>query len=58
LEADLDHDGQDDAIFEFLTSDVGISCGETEAILIGETTGGLLFEGTDLIKTACEAHCH
>jgi len=58
LNVNVDHDGIDDATFEFLTSDVGISCGETSATLTGETTGGQPFEGTDSIQTQCNAACH
>jgi hypothetical protein len=58
LAANVDNDGLDDATFDFLTGDVGISCGETEATLTGETTGGLPFEGTDSITTQCNALCH
>ncbi len=58
LAADVDSDGIDDATFEFLTSDAGISCGETEATLTGTTTGGDIFEGTDFIETQCNVGCH
>ena len=58
LAANVDSDGLDDATFDFLVGDVGISCGETEATLTGKTTGGLLFEGTDTITTQCNAVCH
>jgi hypothetical protein len=58
LAANVDSDGINDATFDFLTGDVGISCGETEATLTGETTIGQLFEGTDIITTQCNALCH
>ena len=58
LAADLDSDGLDDATFEFRLGSVGISCGETEATLKGETTSGQPFEGTDVISTVCNAGCH
>jgi hypothetical protein len=54
----VDSDGIDDAIFQFLTSDSGISCGEISATLTGETTGGQAFQGTDTIVTDCDAVCH
>ena len=55
---DLDSDGIDDAQFEFLTGDSGITCGETSATLTGWTTTGEFFEGTDVIQTECNAACH
>jgi hypothetical protein len=58
LATNLDSDGLDDATFEFRLGSVGISCGETEATLKGETTSGQLFEGTDVISTVCNAGCH
>ncbi len=58
LATNLDNDGLDDATFEFRLASVGISCGETEATLKGETTSGQLFEGTDVISTVCNASCH
>jgi hypothetical protein len=58
LATNLDNDGLDDATFEFRLGSVGISCGETEATLKGETTSGQLFEGTDVISTVCNAGCH
>jgi hypothetical protein len=58
LSANVDGDGIDDATFEFLTSDVGISCGETTASLVGETISGQQFQGTDTITTQCKAGCH
>jgi hypothetical protein len=54
----LDADGIDDAVFGFLTSDAGISCGETSATLTGSTTGGQAFQGSDTIQTQCNAQCH
>jgi len=45
-------DGFDDMVFHFNTQDTGITCGDTEATLLGETFGGDAFTGTDSVKTA------
>ena len=45
-------DGFDDMVFHFNTQDTGITCGDTEATLLGETFGGDVFTGTDSVKTA------
>jgi len=57
----LDADGIDDALFEFLNSDIGLdpACADTELTLTGVTTGGEPFEGTDA-DISCNASqgCH
>lgn len=45
-------DGFDDMVFHFNTQGTGITCGDTEATLSGETFGGDAFTGTDSVKTA------
>ena len=45
-------DGFDDMVFHFNTQDTGITCGDTEATLLGETFGGDAFTGTDSVNTA------
>lgn len=54
----VDGDGIDDAVFDFLNSDSGIGCGDTSATLTGETNAGQAFEGTGPIQTRCNATCH
>ena len=51
---DVNNDGFADSVFHFRTQDTGISCGDTEATLIGDTFGGGVgpFTGTDSVKTA------
>lgn len=48
---DVDGDGDMDAKLHFKTRDTGISCGDTEATLTGETFAGDAFSGADTIKT-------
>lgn len=55
---DVDSDGLNDAQFEFLTGDSGISCADTDATVAGETTGGAAFTGNDSITADCDAQCH
>jgi len=45
-------DGFEDMVFHFNTQGTGITCGDTEATLLGETFGGDAFSGTDSVKTA------
>ncbi|MDB4308049.1 hypothetical protein N9985_02040 [Gammaproteobacteria bacterium] len=45
-------DGFEDMVFHFKTQGTGITCGDTEATLSGETFGGDAFTGTDSVKTA------
>jgi hypothetical protein len=58
MDKDYDSDGIMDAKFKFLMGDTGISCQDTEASIIGETTGNEPFIGTDLIAANCDARCH
>ena len=48
---DVDSDGDLDMVLHFKARDAGITCGDTEATLTGETIGGVPIEGTDAIKT-------
>ena len=47
-----------DANFLFRVADVGVVCSDTEITLVGETTGGEAFEGTDAIRTINCPSCH
>lgn len=49
---DVDGDGDTDLVLHFKTADSGISCGDTEAKLKGQTYGGVPIIGVDAIKTA------
>lgn len=52
---DVDEDGDLDLILHFKTQETGIQCGDTEAILTGETFSGQIIEGVDSINTVgCE----
>jgi hypothetical protein len=55
-----DNDGLDDAEFDFLTGDSGISCADRNpnVTLKGETIANVPFEGTDAIVKDCDAVCH
>ena len=46
---DIDRDGDTDLILQFATAETGITCGDTEATLIGETLEGVSITGTDSI---------
>ena len=48
---DINKDGLGDLLLRFKVSQTGISCGDTEATLVGETFDGLSFIGTDSIET-------
>jgi hypothetical protein len=48
---DVDLDGDADLVAHFRTQETGIACGDTEATLTGETTGGQPIEGSDSINT-------
>ena len=48
---DVDGDGHGDLLLHFDTQETGIACGDTVAILTGETFDGKPIEGTDTIKT-------
>ena len=51
---DVNGDGADDFVVHFKASATGISCGDTDATLTGDTSGSGdgPFEGTDAVKTA------
>jgi len=49
---DVDGDGDSDLVLHFKTQETGISCGDTEASLTGETFGGESITGTDWVKTS------
>ena len=48
---DIDNDGDMDLLFHFRTRETGISCGDTEATLTGQTWDGTLISGTDSVNT-------
>lgn len=48
---DVDGDGDTDLQLHFPTQDTNITCGQTIAVLVGETWAGTKIEGTHLIKT-------
>jgi uncharacterized delta-60 repeat protein len=50
-EADVDLDGDVDAIFVFPFEDVGVTCGDTELFVTGATTGGDEIRGIGAIRT-------
>lgn len=52
---DFDSDGDEDLLLFFETASTGISCGDTEATLTGQTLDGQPFEGTDtVVPVACD----
>jgi hypothetical protein len=57
--SDVDNDGNQDATFDFKTSETGINCGEsqTSATLYG-TADSKPFNGTNLFTDECDAVCH
>ena len=58
--ADFDGDSNTDAAFLFETSNSGISCGDTDITLSGETFSGEFFIGADMISTieCVSGGCH
>lgn len=50
---DVDWDGDPDLVFKFRIRSTGIACGDTEAVLTGETFAGEAFSASDRIKTLC-----
>ena len=48
---DVNGDFFDDMVFHFKVSDTGITCGDTDATLTGETFDATPIEGTDSVKT-------
>lgn len=51
---DVDGDGDINMILHFDTQSTGIWCGDTAALLTGETDDGQAFEGSDSIVTVCK----
>ncbi len=49
---DVNDDGFPDMVFHFRSRDIGITCGNTEATLTGQTFGGDAIANTDSVKTA------
>jgi len=49
---DANRDGFTDLIVRFATAEAGIAFGDTEACLLGETTGGLAIAGCDAIDAS------
>lgn len=48
---DVDSDGDDDMILDFLTQDTGIAAGDTEADLAGTNVDGWAIHGSDSVRT-------
>ena len=48
---DINNDGVDDLLLQFSIPQTGISCGDDEATLTGETFGGQSIIGTDSVRT-------
>jgi hypothetical protein len=48
---DADGDGDADLILHFKTEATGITCGDTNALLTGQTVGGIEIEGSDSVST-------
>ena len=48
---DVNGDGKPDLVLHFRTQETGIACGDTEAVLTGETFAGDPLQGADAIKT-------
>jgi hypothetical protein len=48
---DVNKDGIGDLLLRFKMPETGIACGDTEAVLIGETFDGQSITGTDSVKT-------
>jgi hypothetical protein len=52
---DINGDGLEDLICHFYTEDTGFICGDTEAVLKGETMDGIPIEGWDSVRIVpCE----
>ena len=47
---DVNGDGVPDLVAHFRTQDTGLSNGDTQATLIGETNGGTALEGSDAVR--------
>ena len=47
---DVNEDGFTDLVSHYKQKDTGLSSGDTEACLTGETLGGILFEGCDSVR--------
>jgi hypothetical protein len=49
---DADGDGDIDMVLRFRIQDTGIQCGQTSAVLTGQTAGGPTITASDVIRTA------
>jgi hypothetical protein len=49
-DVDVDGDGRLDMVFYFKGRQVGVTCGDVSAMLVGATFGGEKFEGTDSVE--------
>jgi hypothetical protein len=48
---DVDGDGDTDLILHFNAQEAGIACGDTNALLTGQTVAGMEIEGSDSVST-------
>jgi hypothetical protein len=48
---DVNHDGRPDLLLHFNTQDTGIRCGDTAAVLTGQTFSEQPIQGSDTIQT-------
>ena len=55
---DVDSDGIDDARFNFVMSEAGFGCSDTDGSIGGEMNNGLAFGGSDTFTADCNAQCH
>ena len=55
---DVDHDGDNDLVLHFKTSETGIQVGDEEARITGQTFDGQDVEGGDVIDTGVTAPVH
>jgi hypothetical protein len=51
---DVDEDGDMDLLFHFKTQELALEAAETEAVLSGETFGGMAIEASDSVKVISE----
>jgi hypothetical protein len=47
----VDGDGDTDLILHFNAQEAGIACGDTNALLTGQTVAGMEIEGSDSVST-------
>jgi hypothetical protein len=50
---DANHDGRADLVVHFWIQDIGLTCGDTEVTLFGETYEGMSFIGTASVTVKC-----